>query len=70
MEVLLRHSQTRLFFAGNRRWVSNPAEAFHFGTISEAVERLQQEQLRRMELLIEGKTILPLGNAAPGTPQK
>lgn len=69
MEVLLRHSQTRLFFAGNRRWVSNPAEALHFGTIAEAVERLRREQLRRMELLIEGKTILPLGNAV-SSPEK
>jgi hypothetical protein len=59
-----------LFFAGNKRWVSNAAEAFHFGTIAEAVERLQQEQLRRMELLIEGKTILTLGNAASNPEKK
>jgi len=67
MVVLLRHRTTQLFFAGNKRWVSSPAEAFSFETIPEAVERTQQEHLRRMELLIEGKTIVPLGKAASGT---
>jgi hypothetical protein len=65
MEVLLRHRTTKLYFAGNQRWVSKAAEAFRFETIQAAVERLQQEELRRMELLIEGKTILPLANATP-----
>ncbi len=66
MEILVRHRTTQLFFAGNRRWVPNSAEAFKFETVQAAVERIQQENLRRMELLIEGKTILPLGNALAG----
>ncbi len=64
MEVLLRHRSTRLFFAGNKRWVSKDAEAFRFGTIEEAVARTREENLRRMELVLGAKTILPLGNVA------
>lgn len=70
MEVFLRHRTTQLFFAGNRRWVAKPAEAFKFETIHDAVERTQQENLRRMELLIGLKTILPLADMTSITPKK
>lgn len=64
MEVLLRHRTTRLLFAGNKRWVSQPAEALRFDSIPAALERLQQEQLGRMELVIGGNTILPVADVA------
>lgn len=70
MEVLLRHRTTQLFFADNKRWVSNAAEAFRFESISAAIERLQQEQLRRMELVIGGNTILPLANGTTASESK
>ena len=70
MVVLLRHSKTKLFFAGNKRWVSNLAEAYNFESIHNALERLQQERLRRMELLIEGNTILPLADVAGSAERK
>ncbi len=64
MEVLIRHRTTKLFFADSKRWVSKAAEAFRFETIAAAIERLQHEQLTRMELLIGGNTILPLADVA------
>ncbi len=64
MEVLLRHRSTQLFFAGNRRWVPNSAEAFKFETVQQALELSQQEHLRRMELVIGARTILPIAEAA------
>jgi len=70
MEVLLRHRTTNLFFAGNKRWVSKPAEALRFETIPAAIQQLQQEQLRRMELLIGGNTILPVADVATASEPK
>src|SRR5262245_56940429 len=66
MLVLLRQSETKLYYAVHRGWVSKVSGAAHFQTVEEALLFRRQEHLQGMQVVVlhsNGRhmVILPLG---------
>ncbi|SPE50779.1 hypothetical protein SBV1_1200007 [Verrucomicrobia bacterium] len=52
MKVLLRHRQIGLYYAGCRRWVSDPAEALAFEGVERAARLSQRKDLPGTEVVL------------------
>ncbi len=52
MRVLLRNTQTGLFYAGPERWTQNDLEAVDFQRTDAAMDVVWQSQLRPIEVLM------------------
>jgi hypothetical protein len=66
MKVLLRHAESRLYYAANDRWVTYPAKAHDFEDVDLAIGAAVREQLPEMEVVLSfdcppGELRLPVG---------
>ncbi len=69
MKVLLRHSESRLYYATGERWVTDPARAYDFDDVELAVQQAARERLFGMEIVLScnyppGEVFLPLRTQA------
>jgi hypothetical protein len=69
MIVHLRNKETKLYYAGRRKWVTAPPPELKFFSIPEALLYSRQEGLRGMEVVLlhsdsMHKVILPIGMKA------
>ncbi len=56
MLVLLRDIHTKLYYAGESRWVSEPTQARGFTTVTDALLISRQDQLKHMEVVLQPST--------------
>jgi len=52
MKVLLRNTQTGLFYAGPGQWTADPSPAVDFEATDVALDRVSHEKLEAMEVLM------------------
>ncbi len=52
MKVLLRHTQTGLFYAGPEKWTEQSSEALDFQATDCALDRIWEAKLEGMEVLM------------------
>ena len=52
MKVLLRSTETGLFYAGPDSWNKDPVNAAEFQTPDEALDRVNQSNLARVEVVM------------------
>jgi hypothetical protein len=52
MRVLLRNTQTGLFYAGPDQWTQERSEALDFEATDRALDRVSQAKLQAMEVLM------------------
>ncbi len=53
MMVLLRDIHTKLYYAGQSRWVSDPSEGRAFYTVTEALLLSRHDRLKHMEVVLQ-----------------
>jgi hypothetical protein len=66
MIVHLRNKETKLYYAGHKRWVAGPPAELQFQSIPEALLYSRQERLAGMEVVLlhsdsSHKVVLPVG---------
>ena len=66
MIVHLRNKESKLYYAGRRKWKAGPPPELRFNSISEALLYSRQEGLRGMEVVLLHsdslhKVVLPAG---------
>jgi hypothetical protein len=66
MLVLLRQSETRLYYGVHGEWVSKVSVAAHFQTVEDALLHSRHEHLQSMEVVVfhsngGHKVVLPVG---------
>ncbi len=66
MLVLLRDHRSRLYYAEQRRWTSNPVAALNFHSVEDALLRNRQEHLAHTEIVVKhslhhSTVVLPVG---------
>lgn len=69
MKVLLRDTQTGLFYAGPEQWTREQSEATDFHAPDRALDQVRDAQLSTMEVVIhfeETRFDLPLTIVSPG----
>jgi hypothetical protein len=52
MRILLRNTQTGLFYVAPNQWTRNDPEAFDFGKTDLALDAVQHSQLKGIEVLV------------------
>ena len=52
MKILLRSTQTGLFYAGLHHWTKNHPEAFDFERTDSALDTVRDDKLQGVELLV------------------
>jgi hypothetical protein len=52
MKVLLRHTQTGLFYAGSDHWTDDHSEAVDFEATDRALDHVSEAKLQAMEVLM------------------
>jgi hypothetical protein len=52
MKVLLRHTRTKMFYAGPDQWAEDPAEALDFEMTDRALDAVRDAKLNSMEVLM------------------
>jgi len=62
MKVLLRHRNIGLYYAGSRRWVSDPTEALTFERVEEAAQWSRSKALPGTEVVL--REVDPLFDSA------
>ncbi len=53
--VFLRHTRTRLYYAGWHSWIQDTRQALSFPSPEDAVERARGEQLSQVEVVIRNE---------------
>lgn len=53
MKILLRNTQTGLFYVAPNQWTSNHPEAFDFGKTHLALDAVRDSQLKGIEVLVK-----------------
>jgi len=53
MKILLRDTQTGLFYVGPDRWTRNDPEAFDFEQTDLALDAVREAKLRSIEVLVK-----------------
>ena len=73
MTLFLRSKDTKLYYAGQKRWAEKPGEAVGFQTVEDALLLRHDQHLQHMELVIQHgapsykEVILPIGVKTWGT---
>jgi hypothetical protein len=52
MKILLRNTQTGLFYVAPNQWTNNHPEAFDFGQTDLALDAVRDAKLKGIELLV------------------
>ncbi len=71
MKILLRSTQTGLFYAGPDHWTGNGPEAFDFQQTDLALDTVRDSKLKGIELLMkfeDPEFEIPLTIVDPGQP--
>ena len=53
MKILLRHTQTGLFYVGPDQWTKNDPEAFDFEQTDLALDAVRDRNLKSIEVLVK-----------------